>query len=94
MDKQKKRKQSSGHQKQAKRQKASHAAQGTKRAVNVDALGWRTVEVPEMFDDAEGFFGLEEVEGVEIIRQGDKVQFVGSMQKMLRSPRATMLLPP
>ena len=53
-----------------------------KRPVAVDALPWNKVEMPEMFDDAEGFYGLEEVEGVEIIRDGGTVQFVGfSLQK-------------
>ncbi len=47
-----------------------------KRPVAIDALPWNEVKMPEMFDDAEGFYGLEEVEGVEIVRQGDKVQFV------------------
>lgn len=32
--------------------------------------------MPEMFDDAEGFYGLEEVDDVEIVRDGDKVTFV------------------
>lgn len=31
-----------------------------------------------MFDDAEGFYGLEEVEGVEVVRQGDTISFVSS----------------
>ena len=47
-----------------------------KRRVAVDALPWNEVQMPEMFDDAEGFYGLEEVDGVEIIRDGGKVQFV------------------
>src|SRR4051794_16459048 len=48
----------------------------TKRPVDVNALAWRNVEVPEMFDDAEGFFGLEEVEGVDVVRDGATVRFV------------------
>ncbi len=51
---------------------------GEKRPVAIDALPWNEVKMPEMFDDAEGFYGLEEVEGVEIVRQGDKVQFVST----------------
>jgi len=50
-----------------------------KRVTHVDALPWRSVDVPEMFDDAEGFYGLEEVEGVDVIRTGDTVQFVSSV---------------
>jgi len=52
-----------------------------KRAVNVDALSWKTVDVPEMFDDAEGFYGLEVVEGVDIVKEGGTVQFVSPFQQ-------------
>lgn len=47
-----------------------------RKAVHVDSLPWSTVQVPEMFDDAEGFFGLEEAVGVDIVRHGDTIQFV------------------
>ncbi|RDW85602.1 dead box helicase [Coleophoma crateriformis] len=47
-----------------------------KLKVAVDALPWNEAQLPDMFDDAEGFFGLEEVEGVEVIRDGNVVQFV------------------
>jgi len=47
-----------------------------KRQVAVDALPWKTVEVPEMFDDAEGFYGLEEIEGVDIVKDGQSIRFV------------------
>lgn len=47
-----------------------------KKQVDVNSLKWRTVDVPEMFDDAEGFYGLEEIDGVEIVRNGNTVQFV------------------
>jgi ATP-dependent RNA helicase DDX24/MAK5 len=55
-----------------KRQKSNAG----KRVTGVNSLQWKTVDVPEMFDDAEGFYGLEEVEGVEIVRDGDIVRFV------------------
>lgn len=47
-----------------------------KRQVAADALPWNEVEMPELFDDAEGFFGLDEVEGVEIVREGGTVKFI------------------
>jgi len=47
-----------------------------KRTVALDTLPWNEVEMPDMFEDAEGFFGLEEVEGVEVIREGGTVKFV------------------
>lgn len=34
--------------------------------------------MPEMFDDAEGFFGLDEVDDVEVIREGNNVRFVST----------------
>jgi ATP-dependent RNA helicase DDX24/MAK5 len=61
-----KRKITNKQEKHAKRQKAVH----------VDSLPWKTVELPEMFDDAEGFYGLEEVSGVDVVREGEKIQFV------------------
>ena len=63
-------------QRSKKRQKIEPVKNGDKRRVAVDALPWNEVQMPEMFDDAEGFYGLEEVEGVEIIRDGGTVQFV------------------
>ncbi|KAL2176217.1 P-loop containing nucleoside triphosphate hydrolase protein [Thermothelomyces heterothallicus CBS 202.75] len=75
----KKRKRNEGHGKRSKAPPASSKRQKSnsgKRVVNVDALPWKSVDVPEMFDDAEGFYGLEEVEGVEVVREGGTVKFV------------------
>lgn len=36
--------------------------------VSLDALPWAEVPVPDRFEDAEGFFGLEEIEDVEVVR--------------------------
>jgi hypothetical protein len=65
-------------QRSKKRQKIEPGKKGTveKRPVTVDALPWNEVEMPDMFDDAEGFFGLEEVEGVEVVREGNTIKFV------------------
>jgi len=76
-------------QRSKKRQKIDPAQNAPtkleKRPVALDALPWNEVEMPDMFEDAEGFFGLEEVEGVEVIREGGTVKFVrntgGSMTK-------------
>jgi ATP-dependent RNA helicase DDX24/MAK5 len=60
-----------------KRQKVEPAKPGTdKKPVALDALPWNKVKLPDMFDDAEGFFGLEEVEGVEVVKEGGNVKFV------------------
>lgn len=71
----KKRKRFEGQAKRSKRQKTNVA----KRVTDVDSLAWKSVDVPEMFDDAEGFFGLEEVEGVDIVREGNSVKFVSAL---------------
>ncbi|KAH7346459.1 P-loop containing nucleoside triphosphate hydrolase protein [Rhexocercosporidium sp. MPI-PUGE-AT-0058] len=47
-----------------------------KRPVVLDALPWNEVQMPDMFNDAEGFFGLEEIDGVEVVREGNTVKFV------------------
>ncbi|KAG9380190.1 SrmB Superfamily II DNA and RNA helicase [Pyrenophora tritici-repentis] len=37
-----------------------------KRKVQLNELGWKTVEMPDRLDDTEGFYGLEEIEDVMI----------------------------
>jgi ATP-dependent RNA helicase DDX24/MAK5 len=64
-------------QRSKKRQKTGSAPDAVqKRPVALDALPWNEVEMPDMFEDAEGFFGLEEVEGVDVVREGGTVKFV------------------
>ncbi|KAK4157072.1 P-loop containing nucleoside triphosphate hydrolase protein [Chaetomidium leptoderma] len=78
----KKRKRAEGHGKRSKATGATPKRQKSnagKRVTRVDSLAWKSVEVPEMFDDAEGFYGLEEVEGVDIVRDGDTVKFVAAV---------------
>lgn len=80
----------------SKKRRKGSAVQGPKagkpkRAITADALPWKTVDIPEMFDDAEGFFGLEEVQGVEVVRDGNTVKFVWPLhhRRFLRSLPAT-----
>jgi len=58
----------------SKRQKTASGA--GKKVVSVNQLKWKKVEVPDMLDDFEGFYGLEEIEGVDIVRDGNVVKFV------------------
>lgn len=51
-----------------------------KRVVDANSLAWKAVDLPEMFNDAEGFFGLEEISGVDIVRNGDVVKFVSRLR--------------
>ena len=40
----------------------------SKKPVRLDKLPWRDVEMPDRMDDYEGFFGLEEIDDVEVLR--------------------------
>ncbi|KAJ0131290.1 ATP-dependent RNA helicase MAK5, partial [Colletotrichum tanaceti] len=65
-----------------KRQKSTanqKNALSKKRKVAASALPWKKVEVPEMFDDAEGFYGLEVIEGVDVIKDGENIEFVAAI---------------
>ncbi|KAI1473197.1 ATP-dependent RNA helicase MAK5 [Daldinia caldariorum] len=42
-----------------------------KKRVSADSLRWRKAKLPDMFNDAEGFYGLEEVDDVEVFRNSD-----------------------
>ncbi|KAK3950501.1 P-loop containing nucleoside triphosphate hydrolase protein [Pseudoneurospora amorphoporcata] len=77
----KKRKNTKGPASGPKRRKTQQQSKQTKRPVSVDALAWKTVDIPEMFDDAEGFFGLEEITGVDVVKEGDVVKFMAAVPK-------------
>lgn len=48
---------------------AASVQSGAKKTVNsLDALPWTQVPIPDRFEDAEGFFGLEEIEDVEVVK--------------------------
>lgn len=44
-------------------------------------LTWKEVTLPDRLEDAEGFLGLEEIEDVEVVKEGgkDRVHFKVSM---------------
>ncbi|RPB24407.1 DEAD-domain-containing protein [Terfezia boudieri ATCC MYA-4762] len=46
------------------------------KIVRLDDLAWKEVSMPDRLDDVEGFFGLEEVVDVEVIREDGAVKFV------------------
>src|SRR5271170_1169236 len=47
-------------------------AESSSALVQSDKLKWREVVLPDRLEDAEGFFGLEEIEDVEIVRDEDR----------------------
>jgi ATP-dependent RNA helicase DDX24/MAK5 len=40
--------------------------------VAIDDLNWKEVTLPDKLDDFTGFFGLEEIEGVDVVRPEGK----------------------
>jgi ATP-dependent RNA helicase DDX24/MAK5 len=68
--------------KSKKRQKIEAPVQTTKKGkssnalskgiVTVDDLDWKAVALPDRLEDAEGFFGLEEIEGVDVLKPEGK----------------------
>ena len=49
--------------------KANGSSQ-SKDEVDIDDLPWQQVSLPDRMDDAEGFFGLEEIDDVQVIKNG------------------------
>lgn len=46
----------------------STAAARQKRRVQLNDLGWKTVGMPDRLEDTEGFYGLEEIDDVDVVR--------------------------
>ncbi|KAK2736895.1 ATP-dependent RNA helicase [Myotisia sp. PD_48] len=74
---------------QSKRRKAndsSNKEQDSRQLVtNVDDLAWKSVELPGVLEDAEGFYELEEIEGVEILAppgNGTELKFRASTNSL------------
>ncbi|EEH43630.1 ATP-dependent RNA helicase MAK5 [Paracoccidioides brasiliensis Pb18] len=59
--------------KSKKRQRVQVSGDETE-VVGIDDLDWKEVALPDRLDDAEGFFGLEEIEGVDIVRPAGQGQ--------------------
>lgn len=63
----------SGTQDASKRRKvdkktSSKPSAAPKKTVSASDLAWNAVPLPDRLDDAEGFYGLEEIDDVEIVR--------------------------
>lgn len=57
-----------------KRQRVEPGCAGAKQAgaevTSLDNLAWKEVALPDRLEDAEGFFGLEEIEDIAVVRDG------------------------
>lgn len=61
---------------------ASASDDGWDGVVGLDDLNWKEVALPDRMEDAGGFFGLEEIDGVDVVRpQGN-----GEVQFKVRNP--------
>ncbi|KAK6539058.1 ATP-dependent RNA helicase [Orbilia ellipsospora] len=62
--------------------KAGKKAQGIPKrwkTVTADSLKWREVDMPDRLDDVEGFFGLEEIDDVQVVNNNGILQFKAAM---------------
>ena len=57
--------------KRARVESANARSGATAIKVSLADLDWKKVPMPDRLDDVDGFFGLEEVEGVDIARNND-----------------------
>lgn len=61
------------------------------KKVRLDELAWKEVSLPDRFDDAEGFFGLEEIDDVAVVKDESTgrvtYQAVGKRAKGLPAPK-------
>ena len=72
-----------------KKQKRNKAIiESSRGSVAFDQLSWREVPFPENFEDAEGFFGLEEVSDVEVTQDGGKIGYNLAATKSKKSKPA------
>lgn len=60
----------------------------SKTSVGLDALPWSEARLPDRLDDAEGFFGLEEVSDVEVVKD----QQLGRLEYRVGEPSSNAAL--
>ncbi|EWC46890.1 hypothetical protein DRE_03902 [Drechslerella stenobrocha 248] len=58
---------------------------GAWKSVSTDALKWRQVEMPDRLDDVEGFFGLEEIDDVQVVNNNGLLEFKTATAAMSES---------
>ena len=47
---------------------AKSGSNSSGKVVSIEELAWKEVSLPDRLEDAEGFFGLEEIEDVEVLK--------------------------
>ncbi|CUS22627.1 LAQU0S06e02322g1_1 [Lachancea quebecensis] len=56
--------------------------------VGANELKWKSVEIPDTMDDFGGFYGLEEIDGVDVKVVDGKVQFFTSDESNIKRPES------
>ncbi|KAJ4407956.1 ATP-dependent RNA helicase [Didymella pomorum] len=56
------------HKRQKLEKAPKPATKKQKRRVQLNDLGWKTVGMPDRLEDTEGFYGLEEIDDIEVIK--------------------------
>lgn len=75
-----------------KRNKAAKATKGAAKddswdgIVTLDEINWKEVPMPDRLEDAEGFFGLEEIGGVDVIRANGTGEIQFKVRLLARDP--------
>lgn len=59
--------------KKATTNKSSKAAPPKSQKVRLDDLAWNNVEMPDRLDDFEGFYGLEEIDDVDVVKDDNGI---------------------
>lgn len=63
-----------------------------RRKVRLDDLWWNPVSMPDRLEDFEGFYGLEEIDDVDVVRDGATISFVTkkSDEQLIKEKEAGM----
>lgn len=56
---------------QEPRKRARATENDTAHPISIDGLAWQEVAMPDRLEDVEGFMGMEEVDGVDVLRTDD-----------------------
>ncbi|RAL17335.1 ATP-dependent RNA helicase MAK5 [Aspergillus homomorphus CBS 101889] len=78
---QKRQRDAKGADAQAKKQKKNANADADSGVVTVNDLNWKEVALPDRMEDAGGFFGLEEIDGVEVVKGSGEIRFKAAAGK-------------
>lgn len=76
-----------------KRNKAAKVGKGAAKddswdgIVTLDEINWKEVPMPDHLEDAEGFFGLEEIDGVDVVRTNGTGEIQFKVWFVARDPR-------